>query len=309
MATTGGEGGRQSALPQRKRKQWNVAAYLMLAPSVVLFLLLVIYPLANTIVYSFYDYGITSVRRPFIGLGNYLELFGDRVFWRALRNNIILLLGSVIIQVGLGAILAAILNRGIQRGTVLFQTIIFAPMVMSVVAVGLLWQLIYDPNIGILNHVMKFLGLPVPPQGWLGDPNIVMYAILVAACWQYTGFMMVLLLAGMQSVPEELYEAATLDGATEAQSFLHITLPGIRNILIVAVLITMIGAFKAFDIVYVLTRGGPANASQVLGIYLFQNAFTLNRAGYANAIAVVLLVFALMLGLLQLRFSRGEKRS
>lgn len=279
----------------------------MVAPAILLFVVLVVYPLGNTLVFSLFDYSLTSSTKTFIGLQSYFELFYDHVFWRALTNNLVILVGSVVVQVGIGLILAAVLNRGVKHGSALFQMIIFAPMVMSVVAVGLLWQLIYDPSIGILNQVFQTLNLPTPTLGWLGDPNLAIFSILIAACWQYTGFMMVLLLAGMQAVPKELYEAATLDGANEAQSFFHITIPGIRNTLIVAVLITMIGAFKAFDIVYVLTRGGPANATQVLGTYLFQNAFTLNRAGYSNAIAIVLLVFAILLGFIQLRFSRGTR--
>lgn len=279
----------------------------MVAPAILLFVVLVVYPLGNTLVFSLFDYSLTSSTKTFIGLQNYFELFYDHVFWRALTNNLVILVGSVVVQVGIGLILAAVLNRGVKHGSALFQMIIFAPMVMSVVAVGLLWQLIYDPSIGILNQVFQTLNLPTPTLGWLGDPNLAIFSILIAACWQYTGFMMVLLLAGMQAVPKELYEAATLDGANEAQSFFHITIPGIRNTLIVAVLITMIGAFKAFDIVYVLTRGGPANATQVLGTYLFQNAFTLNRAGYSNAIAIVLLLFAILLGFIQLRFSRGTR--
>ena len=276
----------------------------MLAPALLVFLGLVVYPLMSTLWLSFFDYGLTNPVRRFVGLGNYLELTRDRVFWRALENNVIILVGSVVVQVGLGLVLAAALDRGVRRGATLFRTVIFAPMVMSVIAVGLLWQLIYNPSIGILSKTLQGVGLPVPAQGWLGDPDIVVYSILAVACWQYTGFMMVLLLAGMQSIPAELYGAAKIDGANELQTLLYITVPGIRNVLIVATLITMIGAFKVFDVVYILTLGGPADASQVLGLYLFQNAFTLNRAGYANAIAVVLLLFTLLLGLLQLRFSR-----
>lgn len=282
----------------------TVAALLLLAPALLVFGALIVYPLVNTLRLSFFDYGLTSRVREFIGLGNYLELFRDRIFWLALQNNLIILIGSVLFQVGGGLVLAAVLNRGVTRGSTLFRTIIFAPMVMSVIAVGLLWQLIYNPSIGILSRALQAVGLPTPTQGWLGDPDIVIYAVLAVACWQYTGFMMVLLLAGMQAVPEALYDAAHIDGANEAQSFWHITVPGIRNVLIVAALITMIGAFKAFDVVYILTLGGPADASQVLGLYLYENAFTLNRAGYANAVAVVLLALTLLLGLLQLRYSR-----
>lgn len=296
--------GRQEARPGKQTR--DSSAFLLLAPALIIFVTLVVYPLLNTVWLSLFDYGLTNPVRRFVGFANYLELGRDGVFWLSLKNNIIILLGSVIIQVGLGLVFAAVLERGIKHGVVIFRTILFAPMVMSVVAVGLLWQLIYNPSIGILSKVVTAVGLTPPRQGWLGDPDVVVYAILGVACWQYTGFMMVLLLAGMQSVAAELYDAATIDGANDVQSFWYITLPGIRNVLIVAVLITMIGAFKVFDIVYVLTLGGPANASQVLGTYLFQNAFTFNRAGYANAIAVVLLLFTLILGLLQLRFSRRQ---
>ncbi len=265
----------------------------------------VLYPIVRTIWFSFFDYNLLGTQFNFIGIENYAELAGDEVFWRSLRNNFIILIGSVVFQIGVGAVLAAILNRGIRHGSVFFRTLHFAPVIMSVVAVGILWQLIYDPNIGILNNVLHALNLPVPSQGWLGDPRLAIYSVLAVACWQYTGFVMVILLAGMQSVPDAIYEAARLDGANEGQIFWRITIPVIRNVIIVATLITMIGAFKVFDIVYVLTRGGPANASQVLGTYIYYNAFTVNRAGYASALAVILLIFALGLGIVQLRFSRA----
>ncbi len=288
----------------RKVRQW-LDAYFLVAPAVLFMVFFVLYPIVRTIWFSFFDYNLLGTQFNFIGLENYAELAGDGVFWRSLRNNFIILIGSVVFQVGVGAVLAAILNRGIRHGSVFFRTLHFAPVIMSVVAVGILWQLIYDPNVGILNNILRSLNLPVPSQGWLGDPRLVIYSILAVACWQYTGFVMVILLAGMQSVPDAIYEAARLDGANEGQIFWRITIPVIRNVIIVATLITMIGAFKVFDIVYVLTRGGPANASQVLGTYIYYNAFTVNRAGYASALAVILLVFALGLGIVQLRFSRA----
>lgn len=275
----------------------------MLAPALILFVVFIAYPLTSTILSSLYNYGLTSSSRTFVGLSNYLELLSDPVFWISLRNNLIILVGSVVFQVGGGLVLAAVCQRGLGRGwSTLTRTLVFAPMVMSSVAVGILWQIVFNPSIGLIDAVLTFLKLPTPSLGWLGDPNLAIYSILFVACWQYTGFMMVILLAGMQSVPSELYEAATLDGATEAQSFFYITIPVMRNVIVAAVLITMIGSFKAFDLIYVLTLGGPANASEVLGTYLYKNAFNLNRMGYASTIAVVLLVFTVMLSLAQLRF-------
>ena len=178
-------------------------------------------------------------------------------------------------------------------------------MVVSSVAVGLIWLMILDPNIGPLNRLVKFAGLTPPMLGWLGDPDLAIWMFLVVAAWQYTGFMMVLVLAGLQGVPDEIYQAAALDGARGVRAFWYITLPSIRNVLIVAVLITSIGAFKVFDLIYVTTRGGPAHATEVLGTYIYLQAFNLGSMGYANTIAVFLLVIAVVLGLLQLQISRG----
>ena len=287
-----------------------LAAYLMLAPALLLFAVFIAYPLLNTVRFSLYEYSLTSTSKLFVGLKNYLDLGRDPVFWVALRNNLIILVGSAIIQVGVGLVLAATLQRGLSRRWSRWaQVIIFAPMVMSSVAVGLLWQLVLNPSIGLLDTLLRALHLPTPSLGWLGDPHLAIFSVLLVACWQYTGFMMVILLAGMQGVPPELYEAGRLDGAHEGQLFVFITIPAIRNVLVAAVLITMIGAFKVFDLVYVLTSGGPANASEVLATYLYKNAFNLDRMGYANAIAVVLLMLTMLLGVFQLRFNAAQSRS
>jgi raffinose/stachyose/melibiose transport system permease protein len=209
-----------------------------------------------------------------------------------------------VLQVGIGTVLAAILDRGLSTGSTFFRTIIFMPMVVSAVAVALIWLIILDPNIGILNAIVKSLGLAPPQRGWLGDPNISIWMVLVVAAWQYTGFMMVLILAGLQGIPKELYEAGALDGARGLKAFWFITLPSIRNVLLVAVLITTIGGFKVFDLIFVLTQGGPANATQVLGTYIYLQAFNLTNMGYANTVAVVLLAIAVVLGWMQLKASR-----
>lgn len=284
------------------RRQW-FDAYLLVAPALVMFFVFVIYPLFSTIYLSLFDYGLTDARLRFVGVGNFVELGSDPVFWRSLGNNLTILVVSVIVQVGLGLILAALIDRGARWGRSIFRTLNFAPVVMSAVAVGILWQLIYDPTVGLANRFVALFGIRPPSQGWLGDPNLAIFSILVVACWQYTGYVMVIVLAGMQSVSPELYEAAALDGAGEVRKFISVTIPSIRNVIIAVILITMIGAIKVFDLVYILTRGGPANASQVMSTYIYYNAFTVNRAGYASAISVVLLVIALILGVLQLRLS------
>lgn len=280
------------------------STWILLAPAVGLVGIFILIPAILTIVGSFFTIGIGSTNWQFTGLSNYGRAMADPVFWTALRNNLVIVLGSIVLQVGFGTLLAAVLDRGLPKGSTIFRTIIFAPMVMSTIAVGLIWLVILDPNVGALNSIVKAVGLKPPTQGWLGDPSVALWVILVIAMWQYTGFMMVLILAGLQGIPKELYEAAALDGARGMTAFRYITLPGIRNVLIVAVLITTIGGFKVFDLIFATTRGGPANATQVLGTYIYQQAFNLGNMGYANAISVVLLSIAVLLGWLQLSVSR-----
>jgi ABC-type sugar transport system permease subunit len=296
------------ALPGRgpaRRRTAPLRAYaFMLAPALGLFLAFILIPVLLTVVGSFFAFGLTSPSWSFAGFDNYVRAVNDPVFWLSFRNNLIIVFGSIVTQIGFGTLLAAILDRGIRRGSTFFRTIIFAPMVISSVAVGLIWLMILDPNIGPLNKLVKSIGLSPPTLGWLGDPHLAIWMFLVVAAWQYTGFMMVLVLAGLQGVPNEIYQAAALDGARGVRAFWYITLPLIRNILIVAVLITSVGAFKVFDLIYVTTRGGPANATEVFGTYIYLQAFNLGNMGYANAIAVFLLAIAVILGLLQLKYSR-----
>jgi ABC-type sugar transport system permease subunit len=219
-----------------RRQSSPLLAYsFMLAPALTLFTAFILVPVGLTIVGSFFSFGLTSPTWEFAGLDNYVKAANDPVFWLSLRNNLIIVFGSIATQIGFGTLLAAILDRGIRRGSIFFRTLIFAPMVISSVAVGLIWLMILDPNIGPLNKIVKSVGLHPPMLGWLGDPSLAIWMFLVVAAWQYTGFMMTLVLAGLQGVPSEIYQAAALDGARGIRAFWYITLPSIRNILIVAV--------------------------------------------------------------------------
>ena len=292
------------ALQRKPQFSARTSALILLAPALGLCAVFIFIPAILAIVGSFYSFGITSRNWDWVGIDNYIRAVTDPIFWLALRNNLIIVLGSIVLQVGFGTILAAILDRGVPRASTIFRTIIFAPMVVSAVAVAVIWQVLLDPNVGGINAVIKAIGLTPPQLGWLGDPNISIWVVLMIACWQYTGFMMVLILAGLQGIPKDLYEAAALDGAKGLVAFRHITLPSIRNVLIVAVLITTIGGFKVFDLIFATTGGGPANATQVLGTYIYLQAFNLGNMGYADAISVILLLIALALGWLQIKSSR-----
>ncbi len=298
-------GGTIASAARGARPSTGRAAYaLMLAPALLLLAVFVFVPVLLVLYGSFFEFGLTSTEWSFVGLANYARAFADPVFWTALKNNLFIVVGSIVLHVGVGTLLAAALDRGITVGGTLMRTIIFAPMVVSSVAVGIVWLIVLDPNVGPMNALVKAVGLDPPRLGWLGDPAISIWVVLGIATWQYTGFMMVLILAGLQGVPKEVYQAAALDGATGLRAFWHITLPSIRNVLIVAVLITTIGGIKVFDLIYVTTRGGPANATQVLGTYIYQQGFTLGNMGYADTISVFLLTIAVALGALQLKVSR-----
>lgn len=287
--------------PWRKR----LTPYLYVAPALGFLAAFMAYPLSQTIIKSFYAYDLTSPKVTFVGWDNYARFGSDPTFRIAIINATLYVFFSVVVQMPIGTVLAALLDRGVSRWASLgFRTVIFAPLVLSIVAVGLLWQLILDPLVGLANALVKAIGLAPPTLGWLGDPAIAIYVIMGVSFWQYIGFVTLLLLAGLQGIPEELYEAATLDGVSPIKIFWNITLPLLRNPLIVTTLLTMIGALRVFDFIYVLTGGGPGDATQVPGMMIYKEAFFLGKMGYANAISVLLLIATVGLGFLQIRYSR-----
>ena len=281
--------------------------YLYVAPALAFLAAFMAYPLVQTVVKSFYAYDLTSPRVTFVGWSNYARFASDPTFRIAIVNAALYVFFSVVVQMPIGTALAAVLDRGVaRRASIVFRTVIFAPLVLSIVAVGLLWQLILDPLVGLANAIVKTIGLAPPVLGWLGDPKIAIFVIMGISFWQYVGFVTLLMLAGLQRIPEELYEAATLDGAGALRTFWHVTLPLLRNPLIITTLLTMIGALRVFDFVYVLTGGGPGDATQVPGMMIYKEAFFLGKMGYANAISVLLLIATVGLGFLQIRYSRSH---
>ena len=279
--------------------------YLFVAPALAFLCAFMAYPFLETIIKSFYAYDILDPVQAFVGFANFERLSSDPVFKIAATNAGLFVVISVLVQIPLGTVLAALLDRGVgRRSSVVFRTIIFSPLVLSIVAVGILWQLILDPFAGLANAIVKSVGLKPPHLGWLGDPSIAIFVIMGVSFWQYIGFVTLLLLAGIQRIPEELYEAAKLDGAGPVTCFWHLTVPMLRNPLIISTLLTMIGALKVFDFVFVLTQGGPGNATQMPGVVIYKEAFSLGHMGYANAVSVLLLIATVGLGFVQIQFSR-----
>nr|WP_281352415.1 sugar ABC transporter permease [Phytoactinopolyspora alkaliphila] len=237
---------------------------------------------------------------------NYRRLAGDARFFASLGNNLLWVVGSWLAQ-GLGLLLAAMLSVSWIRGRTLFRTLFFIPATMALVIVGIAWDQIYQPNTGLLNAALDAIGLEILTRGWLSDSGTAMGAVIATANWTYYGFAMVILLGGMQAIDPHLYEAASLDGASAWQRFRHVTVPGIRNQITLLVVVSFINTLKTFDLVYVMTSGGPGHATEVVAYYIYALAFVTGRPGYAAAAAVVLTVIILIITAIFLRVRERER--
>ena len=275
----------------------NVLRYaFFVGPAGAIYAVFVLKPLIGTIWLSLYEWNGAGPK-VFLGLANYAELARDQVFWIALRNNLIWILASVINPMLIGLVIAAVLAN-LRRGRIIYQTVFFSPVVLNLVVVGIVWGLMYNPILGVINSTLRFVGLESWTRGWLGDPFWTVPSIILAGNWTFFGFCMVIFLAGMQSISKDIYEAAMLDGASAFTQFTKITIPELSNHINLLVVYSIIGSFKVFDITYVMTKGGPNHASEVMATYLYWQVFTNGRVGYGTAIATMLTLIVLTLSLL-----------
>ncbi|MEO8470264.1 MAG: sugar ABC transporter permease [Chloroflexota bacterium] len=280
---------------------------LWVAPALVLLVVFVYYPVVDNIRLSLYRWNAFSPDEVWVGLDNYTTLFADPIFWSSLFNNLAFAVISVIFQVGGGMILAAILEELVRdRLKGLFRTIYFIPAVLSLTITGLLFQFMYNPQIGLVNGLLDVLGLEAWKHSWLGESATAIWSIIAMSQWQSVGYVMVLFIVAMQRIPRELYEAAYIDGASRARAFFRITLPLVREMTLLATIITISGAFLVFNEVQVMTGGGPNNASHTLGTWLYKSAFFNDKMGYAATIAVVIFVVTLIASSVQLLLNRGK---
>jgi ABC-type sugar transport system permease subunit len=281
------------------------SAYLLLLPAVLAFAGYILYPILHTCLLSFYSWStVNRVMLP-VGWQNYANLLHDPNFWVALRNNGLFIILSVAIQLPLALLIAVGVGSSLRRHQVL-RTLFFAPFVMPVVAVGLVWKLIYEPNLGALNAFLTAINLPQWAGGWLGESTLAIFAVIAVSCWRYIGFHMMIVLAGVQAIEDDIYEAARLDGASGWQTFVHITLPMLRRVLLVDALLITVGSVKIFDLVKVMTDGGPGYASDVLATFMYRAAFTEDRMGYSAAIAVIMLLVTLGFTVVYLKLTNAE---
>lgn len=265
----------------------NTHAYLYLLPAFAIYLGFFCWPLIRLFQYSLEDWDGTSKPR-FVGLSNYRELARDPLFWQAFRHNFVWMFAAIVIPTLAGLALATILVRSPLYGRSWFRAIFFMPQVLASVVVAITWQWIYSPDFGALDAVLRDVGLASVQQGWLGETKWALPAVFLTWAWTAYGFSMVIFIAALQGIDEEYFEAASVDGAHRWAQFRHVLLPFIRRPMTVIVLMNAIAAFQVFDIVFVMTSGGPANATLVLSLYVYQMAFQALQVGYGSAVAVVL---------------------
>ena len=242
----------------------------------------------------------------FVGLQNYKNLFKEQFFRMAFQNNLIFVAGSVVAHMGFALLFAYLLFQKV-KGAKLFQTVFFLPSVISGTAIGLLWKFIYHPEFGLLNRLLEGLGLEHLQHIWLSEKETVIPALLVVTMWQFVGYHMVIQLAAMRNIPPSLYEAASIDGATSTQQFFRITLPLIKGVLGVDMVLIATGSIKLFDLVFVMTSGGPSHASEVMSTYMYTQGFGSLKFGYSSAIAVALLLVSMVAILVIRLVFRGEE--
>lgn len=276
------------------------AGYLFLLPALSLYALFMIYPFFQSIYLSFTDWNGADPVKNFVGLENYRNLWGDGLLWRSLQHNLIWVVIGTLGPIVVGFLLAVLLSSR-PKGFTLFRTVYFMPQVLSPVVIAIVWGWIYNPLFGILNKGLDWIGLDSVSRGWLGDPDFALYAVLVAAMWAQIGFVFVIFLAGLQNVSRDLIEAATLDGANAWQRFWDVTLPQMANVVNVVAALLLIGGFNVFDIIFVMTGGGPANATEVIATYAYTEAFTLNNVGYASTLTLVMTVITLIASVVFIR--------
>lgn len=284
-------------------KKESVISYLFVLPAFALVVVFLLVPMIQNIYYSFFEWD--GISKPvFTGFGNYTSLFKDANFLVSFRNTLIWV-GFTLLFPVMGGLLVAIFVRGLVLER-FFKSVFFIPLTISFVATGIIWTYMFSRDLGVLNNLFSLLGLRVK-LSWLTSVPLNTFSLLIAWTWQQLGVNMVLFLMGLATIPQDPIEAAVIDGANKWQTFIHVTLPMLRPITTVVITMAMVNSFKAFDIIYVMTRGGPYRSSETLAVTMFRETFTLFRMGYGAAISVLLSAIVIAVSTLYIkRMARRE---
>ncbi len=286
----------------RLRRQTVSTVVILLLPALVVYTLFVVYPVLQAMVYSLYRWNGFGALTDFRGLQNFVRLFGDAVFLKALRNSFIIMVFSLLVQLPMAMVLALIVHKSDFRLAVLFRTVFFLPFVMSEIITGVLWQFIYHPRYGLINYVIHIFRPEAEPLALLADPDTVLWAILVVILWKYFGLHMTIYIAGLQGISEELYDAARIDGASDFQVITRIVLPLIKPTIMISVFFSIIGSLQVFDIIWAMGRGGPVNSSETMVTYMYKFGLERYSIGYGSAVAVTIFLICLSFSVVYQRF-------
>lgn len=265
-----------------------------MVPALLIYCFVVIFSAAYSLYLSFFKWnGLGEMK--FVGLRNYVNLFTkDQVFKIALTNNLIWIVLTLVFTMTLALFLAVLLNRK-MKGRIVYRAIFYFPYMLSWVVIGIVWRWIYNPNIGFLDEILRLLNLEHLSLVWLSEPKIALYCVFIAALWQGVGQPMLYFMAGLQGVPQELYEAAEIDGANSLNKFFYITIPQLKETFIIVFATLTIAAMKVYDVVYVMTNGGPANSTQTLASYMYNQTFNFSNLGTGSAIASIMMLIMMII--------------
>lgn len=286
-----------------KKNDW--VAYLYILPLMILSFALVYYCIFNTVFVSFTDWDGMSDTFNLVGLKNYTKMLKDEVFWKAVTNNIIFFFGTVFVQAFVGFILAVLLKKKLP-GSNLFKAVYFMPIALATSITTAIFKIIMDPTNGSLNQLLRAIHLDGLAMSWLGDPKIALFSVIVVNIFQWMGFSMITYYAGLMSLPDDVYEAAKIDGAGFWRTTFSVTLPMVKGTTNVLIILGIVGSLKTFDLVKLLTAGGPGRTTTVLNTYLYEKAFNDFNAGGAASIGVAILIIAMIMSFLQIKLGKED---
>lgn len=286
----------------RKSRAWryfgeSLESYLFLLPGLLVYGLFVLYPIVESIIIGCTDWDGNSPTFHFVGIANYIAMLHDPFVWNAIGHTLIWLVINVTVAPALGLAMAAVVNQRRIAGAHFFRTVFFLPATITAVVIGFIWQWVYNPLYGILDAGLRDIGLSVFAVDWLGKPGTALASVAVANSWQNAALFFLFYLAGLQQIPPDIHEAAHVEGATGLQTFRHVTFPLLRSTTTTVVALGIIWSLRQFDLVWTMTQGGPGNATETLGTYIYRTAFLFNRMGYSAALSVVLFVLTLIVAI------------
>ena len=290
----------QPARPRRKRSRYIGTIVLFLLPCAVLYVAIVLFPVVQALYYSFWSWSGLGPLTDFVGLRNFATALKSTTFLTALSHNVIILVLSICVQLPIALCLALVIGKTLP-GRSIFRMIFFMPFVLSDVVAGVIWLFIYQPN-GLFSIVWQHVFPGSQSPLWMGDPNIVLYAIFATMTWKYLGLSLVLYVAAIQNIPDELVEAARIDGASMLQVVRHITIPLMGSTVRLTILLSALGSLQYFDLIWIMTNGGPIHATETMATYLYKNGFESFEMGYGSAVGVIMFLICLVFAVMYQRF-------